>query len=61
MHEVEKDLTNSCGHTSHYRMRFVNMGVDLESDVNGLCATCMHEDTQFKAEIAKFFSIFFGD
>ncbi len=58
---VEKVLKNSCGHTAWYRIKSVDSGIDIESDVNGLCENCMREDAHFKAEIAQFFSKVFED
>ena len=52
---VEKTLKNSCGHSSRYTVEFSDYGVDIESDVNGLCDVCTKEDSQFKAQIAEVF------
>jgi hypothetical protein len=53
--EIEKSLKNSCGHTAWYRIRAVENGVDIDSNVNGLCKNCMNEDARFKAQIAELF------
>ena len=53
--DIEKTLANSCGHTAWYRVKTVDKGIDIESDVNGLCDNCMQEDARFKAEIAEIF------
>lgn len=53
--DVEKRLKNSCGHTSWYRVRTAENGIDIDSDINGLCENCVKEDAHFKAEIAELF------
>jgi hypothetical protein len=60
MRQIEKSLMNSCGHISHYRIISVRHGVDLESDINGLCSVCKKEDAEFKAQIAHVFSKLFS-
>ena len=57
--DIEKVLRNSCGHEAWYKIKAVDGGIDIESDVNGLCENCAHEDTQFKAQIAEIFQKMF--
>lgn len=52
---AEKVIKNICGHESWYRIKVVENGMDIESDVNGLCSTCLSEDAHFKAQIAEIF------
>jgi hypothetical protein len=59
MQEVEKTLRNSCGHKSYYRIKFAEVGVDITSDVNGVCDICKKEDAEFKMQVAHVFSKLF--
>jgi len=58
-YSIEKTLRNICGHVSWYRIKTAGNGIDIESDVNGLCDVCVREDAQFKAQIAETFSRLF--
>lgn len=59
MQEMEKVLKNSCGHRSYYKIKFADLGIDITSDVNGVCEVCKKEDAEFKSQVAHVFSKLF--